>query len=344
MLQICPKLPNQKFEEPPFEVDIHTFLRDLGHSGEIKMLTDVNVNKLHQPWRSFTAVINKCLSGKGLFLSNRDQECQEGHEDTQLYGAMLPDELTNDTIKDSNSYKENYAIALGAEPPKTKVRPKKKQAESNITSETKTSTASKGKRIKTSAKVSESAKKEKPVKKSKAKGLSVLFEVALTEVEQMKLATRRSLIETHSSHASGFGTDEGTGVKPGVFDVLKYDSEDDLISRKSSDEGDDDDVMSDDEDEDEDDDDREKDDEAEDDKSDDDDQDNDDDELSKLDNDDDAQEEDDVNESDHDKDEADDDDSASSEYSKEDNPASNMDTQDKEHDKENQSDKENVDP
>ncbi|GJT87534.1 hypothetical protein Tco_1069251 [Tanacetum coccineum] len=64
MLQICPKLPNQQFEELPFEEAILTFLRDLGHSGEIKVITDVNVNKLHQPWRSFVAVINKCLSGK----------------------------------------------------------------------------------------------------------------------------------------------------------------------------------------------------------------------------------------------------------------------------------------
>ncbi|GJW41727.1 hypothetical protein Tco_0067572 [Tanacetum coccineum] len=62
MLQVCPKLPNQQFEEPPFEEEIQTFLRDLGHSGEIKVITDVNVNKLHQPWRSFVAVINKCLS------------------------------------------------------------------------------------------------------------------------------------------------------------------------------------------------------------------------------------------------------------------------------------------
>ncbi|GJU84623.1 hypothetical protein Tco_1292169 [Tanacetum coccineum] len=64
MLQICPKLPNQQFEELPFEEAILTFLRDLGHSGEIKMIIDVNVNKLHQSWRSFAAVINKCLSGK----------------------------------------------------------------------------------------------------------------------------------------------------------------------------------------------------------------------------------------------------------------------------------------
>ncbi|GKE45513.1 hypothetical protein Tco_1472797 [Tanacetum coccineum] len=37
MLQICPKLPNQQFEELPFEEQILTFLRDLGHSREIKV-------------------------------------------------------------------------------------------------------------------------------------------------------------------------------------------------------------------------------------------------------------------------------------------------------------------
>nr|GEX28932.1 hypothetical protein [Tanacetum cinerariifolium] len=40
------------------------FLQFLGHNGEIRRLTDVNNNKLHQPWRSFASIINKCLSGK----------------------------------------------------------------------------------------------------------------------------------------------------------------------------------------------------------------------------------------------------------------------------------------
>ncbi|GJR37992.1 hypothetical protein Tco_1213676 [Tanacetum coccineum] len=64
MLKICPKNPGQKFEDPPFEEEILSFIRDLGHTGKIKVLSDVNVNHLHQPWRSFDAIINKCLSGK----------------------------------------------------------------------------------------------------------------------------------------------------------------------------------------------------------------------------------------------------------------------------------------
>nr|GEY61208.1 hypothetical protein [Tanacetum cinerariifolium] len=56
--------PGQTFNELPFEEEILSFLRFLGHSGEIRNLTDFNINKLHRPWRSFAAVINKCLSGK----------------------------------------------------------------------------------------------------------------------------------------------------------------------------------------------------------------------------------------------------------------------------------------
>ncbi|GJZ67237.1 hypothetical protein Tco_0630477, partial [Tanacetum coccineum] len=43
---------------------------DLGDTGEIKFLSDVNVNHMHQPSRSFAAIINKCLSGKITALEN----------------------------------------------------------------------------------------------------------------------------------------------------------------------------------------------------------------------------------------------------------------------------------
>ncbi|GKF48027.1 hypothetical protein Tco_0141278 [Tanacetum coccineum] len=150
------------------------------------------------------------------------------HEGTQLHGAILPDELTNEAIKDSESYKEYYAIALGAKPPKTKARIKKK--------------------LKTSKKEAKPAKKKQPAKTSKAKGLTVLSEVALTEAEQMKLATKRSLIQTHNSYAIGSGADEGTGGKPRVLDVPTYGSDDEQISWKSSDEEDGDDDNDDDDD------------------------------------------------------------------------------------------------
>ncbi|GKG42075.1 hypothetical protein Tco_0473826, partial [Tanacetum coccineum] len=107
------------------------------------------------------------------------------HEDTQLYGAIFPNELTNEDIRNSESYKEYYAIASGAEPPKIKASVKKKQVGND---KTKTPSTTKGKRLKTSAKAAKPAKKKQPAKTSKDKGLIVLSEVALTEAEQMKLA------------------------------------------------------------------------------------------------------------------------------------------------------------
>ncbi|GKD77887.1 hypothetical protein Tco_1340508 [Tanacetum coccineum] len=70
MLKIYPKLPSQKFEEPLLKEDILSFIRDLRHTGEIKFLSNVNVNHMHQPWRSFAAIINKYLSGKTTALES----------------------------------------------------------------------------------------------------------------------------------------------------------------------------------------------------------------------------------------------------------------------------------
>nr|GEZ68915.1 uncharacterized mitochondrial protein AtMg00810-like [Tanacetum cinerariifolium] len=66
MFHISPSVPGQSFTELSFEEEILEFPRFLGHSAQIKTLTDVNVNKLFQPWRSFAAVINKCLTGKSF--------------------------------------------------------------------------------------------------------------------------------------------------------------------------------------------------------------------------------------------------------------------------------------
>ncbi|GKA62950.1 hypothetical protein Tco_0762469 [Tanacetum coccineum] len=100
----------------------------------------------------------------------------------------------------------------------------------------------KGKRLKISTKVAKPVKKKQPATTSKEKGLNVLSEVGLSEAEHIKLATKRSLIQTYSSHASDSGADEGTGVIPGVLDVPTYNSEDEHISWKSSDEEDDDEI------------------------------------------------------------------------------------------------------
>ncbi|GJS10260.1 hypothetical protein Tco_0367056 [Tanacetum coccineum] len=64
MLQICPNRPGRKFEDPLFEEEILAFMRQLGYTGPMKSLSDVKVETLPQPWRTFGTIINKCLSGK----------------------------------------------------------------------------------------------------------------------------------------------------------------------------------------------------------------------------------------------------------------------------------------
>nr|GEU84951.1 hypothetical protein [Tanacetum cinerariifolium] len=296
MLHICPRIPNQTFDELLFEEEILAFLRYLRHSGEIKKITDVNINKLYQPWRSFVVVINKCLSGKvqGTTVSGylkirffgdpsipirnkvnwhyvRDDQMFTmiklvlRHQNTQQFGAMLPVELTNEDIKNSAAYKEYYAIASGAAPHKTKASMRKTQSSFDTIMPPLTVAGTR---------LSTSAKGKQPAKSTKAKGLSVLSEVSLTEAEQIRLATKRSLQQTYISQASGSGADEGTGIIPGV-PIVPTDESDEEISWKSSDKDDDDDDDVDDQSDADDDDDKEDEDEQDDDDQDDNDDDQD---------------------------------------------------------------------
>nr|GFD20165.1 hypothetical protein [Tanacetum cinerariifolium] len=62
--QIFPRVHGQDFDELPTDEVIVFFFKELGHTGEIKSITDVVVDQMHQPWRSFATIINKSLSGK----------------------------------------------------------------------------------------------------------------------------------------------------------------------------------------------------------------------------------------------------------------------------------------
>ncbi|GJR61194.1 retrovirus-related pol polyprotein from transposon TNT 1-94 [Tanacetum coccineum] len=62
--EICPRVPGRDVDALPSEEDIVSFLKELGHTGEINSLNDVVVDQLHQPWRTFAALINRSLSGK----------------------------------------------------------------------------------------------------------------------------------------------------------------------------------------------------------------------------------------------------------------------------------------
>ncbi|GJX81380.1 hypothetical protein Tco_0330861 [Tanacetum coccineum] len=194
ILNICLKIPGQEFDEPPSEEETISFIRELGYSREIKYITDVSVDHLHQPWRAFATTINKCLSGKPKKIQK----------------------------------KSDLAISSKETPSKKKPAKAKKDVPST-------------KKLATKPKLT---KKKASVKVDRGKGLNVLSKVALSEAAQLKEATKRRKKDFHISHASGsgdgtdfesrvpdeqkckiYGTNKGTGTKPGVPDVPKYDSE-----------------------------------------------------------------------------------------------------------------------
>nr|GFB40078.1 hypothetical protein [Tanacetum cinerariifolium] len=209
MLHICPRVHGQSFAEPPFEEEILAFIRFLRHSAAIKMLTDVNINNLrlsqaqilwglyhkrnidydylmwedfvyqvkHKNYKKsnemhyprFTKVIIHHFMSKDPSIARRNK-----------FGALLPIELTNEEIKNSNAYKEYYAIATGAAPPKPKARPEV------VMTHLFSSNSAAGLRVTSSQKGKQAAKA------SKAKSLSAFSEVAMTEAQQLKLVTKRT--------------------------------------------------------------------------------------------------------------------------------------------------------
>nr|GEU68536.1 reverse transcriptase domain-containing protein [Tanacetum cinerariifolium] len=224
MLPICPRVHGQSFAEPPFKEEILAIIRFLRHSAVIRTLTDVEQknskksNEMYYP--RFTKVIIHHFMSKDPSIPKRNK-----------FGALLHIELTNEEIRNSNAYKEYYAIATGAAPPKPKASVRKTRSSSDTTITPQTNVA--GPRLTTSAKGKQAAKA------SKAKSLSALSEVAMTEAKQLKLVTKRSLQQTHISQASGFGADEETVSIPGVPDVPTDEFEEELSWNSTEDEGDD---------------------------------------------------------------------------------------------------------
>nr|GEZ05110.1 integrase, catalytic region, zinc finger, CCHC-type, peptidase aspartic, catalytic [Tanacetum cinerariifolium] len=143
---------------------------NLSHTREIKVSTDVNVNYMHQTWRSFAAIINKCLSVIIDYYISKDQSISKRnkmvwhiarddpmfntlrvisrHQNSHVYDDILPAELTNQDMLDSKAYKEYYDVASGAKPLKAKTKYKKKADEFDTSPKSKIVFASKGTRLK----------------------------------------------------------------------------------------------------------------------------------------------------------------------------------------------------
>nr|GFB43366.1 hypothetical protein [Tanacetum cinerariifolium] len=197
ILHICPMIPGQSFDELPFEEEILDFLRDDMIFSTIKVVSR--------------------------------------HQNNQQYGVMLPIELTNKEIRNTKAYKEYYAYATGEATPKPKASARRKKSGSDSFTTPPTAIASPRPTIAATPKLTAAAKGKQPAKATKAKSLSALSEVAMTEAEQLNLILKRSRQQMHISQPGGSGTDEGTGFKPGVPNVPTDDSKEEISWNSSDD-------------------------------------------------------------------------------------------------------------
>ncbi|GJT22115.1 hypothetical protein Tco_0892052 [Tanacetum coccineum] len=215
-----------KIDNKKFSVNVEVF-RDILNIclriHEIEYITDVIVDHLHQPWRTFASIINKCLCGKkdlAYQIDNIDSKKQDKmfyprftniiihhflekdktilmrnrmfmdtvkdddllgimrfvtkHADTQVYGEILPQAMTNQALLDSVAYKTYYAIALGAEPLMS--RKIQKKSDSAISSEESPSKKKSTKVKKVATAKPKPTNKKAPVKADRGKGLNVVSE------------------------------------------------------------------------------------------------------------------------------------------------------------------------
>nr|GEZ76893.1 hypothetical protein [Tanacetum cinerariifolium] len=184
MMHICPRLPGQTFDELPFEEEQLIFLSLLEHSGEIRRLTDAQIlwglyhkknvdfsyllwedfvyqvkhkdakksNEMYYP--RFTKVIIHYFMTKDPLILRRNKVNWHYVKDDQMFTM----------IKNSEAYKEHYAVATGAAPPKTKASVWKTKSSSVTIIIPPTAV---GTRLSTSAKA------KRPANASKVKSLTV---------------------------------------------------------------------------------------------------------------------------------------------------------------------------
>nr|GFB60444.1 hypothetical protein [Tanacetum cinerariifolium] len=226
----------QSFDELPFEEEILDFVRFLGHSAQIRTLTDGlyhrrNIDYAFLIWEDFvyqvehknhkksnemyyprfTKVIIHHFMSKNLSIPRRNKvnwhyvrddiifltiKVVSRHHNNQQYGAMLPIELTNEEIRNTKAYKEYYACATGEAAPKPKASARRKMSGSDTSITPPTAITTPTTTVTVTPRLTATAKGKQP---AKAKSPSDPSELVRTEAQQLKIVLKRSRHETHIS-------------------------------------------------------------------------------------------------------------------------------------------------
>ncbi|GJZ51457.1 hypothetical protein Tco_0605972 [Tanacetum coccineum] len=212
IFQICPRLPNQDFDEHPSDEEIVSFIKELGHKGNIKSITDVD----------------DCVLSTMRFISKS--------KNFRVYGALLIEVMTNQKMWNSHANKTYLAYSTGVATPrkarkfKKPASPSKKRTLVTVEEEE----PKPAKKVVSSHKPSRkqsagvvfrdtpgvtTSKKKTPATTDKSKGIELLSDVVALEAAQLKKVIKRSKQDTSIHQADSSG--DGTGSKPGVLDEPK---------------------------------------------------------------------------------------------------------------------------
>nr|GEX03218.1 hypothetical protein [Tanacetum cinerariifolium] len=253
MLHIFPRLPHQPFVEPPFEEEILTFLCFLGQNAVIRKVTDVKhkdskkSNEMYYP--RFTKVIIHHFMSKDPYIPRRNK----------VNWNYIRDDHMN-----SNAYKEYYAVATGAAPPKPKASVRKTRSSSDTTITPPTAAA--GPRLTIFEKGKQAAKFLKP--RAYLPSLRNWFYTKVLDIPTDESEEELSWNSTDEEGDDDEGKngdgdeeddgddgeegdgdddedddgeeDKGTGSIPGFLDVPTDESEEELYWNSTNEEGDDD--------------------------------------------------------------------------------------------------------
>nr|GFA16966.1 hypothetical protein [Tanacetum cinerariifolium] len=245
MLHICLRVPGQSFDEPPFEEEILAFIRFLGHSVPIRMLTDVNINKLYQPWISFAAIINKCLTGKSsgydsLRLSQAQILWALYHKRNVDYAYLLWEDFVyqvehkNQKKRNEMYYPRFTKVIIHHSMLKDPLIPRRKKFGALLPIELTNDEIRNSKAYKEYYAIAagEAAPKFKASVRRTRREAAPKFKAIVRRTR----ITRRSMQQTHISQPSGSGADEGTSSKPGVPVVPADESKEELSWNSTDDE------------------------------------------------------------------------------------------------------------
>nr|GEV64932.1 putative reverse transcriptase domain-containing protein [Tanacetum cinerariifolium] len=251
IFQICLRVHGQNFDELPTNEDIVSFFKELGHTWEIKTITDIVVDQTHQHWRTFATIINRSLSRKTtgldkLRLSRAQILWGMYYKKNVDYVELLWEDFTyqidngghkkQDKMYYNDSPRDNYLIntlrfiyakeesqIYGAQLPKSMTSPEMRESKAYKTYHgyaTGATPPKKARKFKKPASPKLTTIPKEKISVEKRKRIDLLFKVALTEQAQYEEVRKKSLRDFYKTHPSG--SDTVTKLAPSAAKIKPY--------------------------------------------------------------------------------------------------------------------------